>query len=183
MTRHLVALSFGPVQSLIGAARRTRDLWCGSTLDAAPESFVVQNYYLVGRTGRVQAPAPKEPARREPVSDATGRARRRVCAGSCRNRALVFGGAPAAAPQTTTRVTERCKQWAAATEEPGRRAVERRRRAKQDRKAFPAPVDRAHAREAAATSPPAGSEGAGLPQRGVSHRSNCGQPGSPCSSQ
>ena len=32
MTRHLVALSFGPVQSLIGAARRTRDLWCGSWL-------------------------------------------------------------------------------------------------------------------------------------------------------
>jgi len=32
MTCHLVALSFGPVQSLIGAARRTRDLWCGSWL-------------------------------------------------------------------------------------------------------------------------------------------------------
>ena len=32
MTRHLVALSFGPVQSLIDAARRTRDLWCGSWL-------------------------------------------------------------------------------------------------------------------------------------------------------
>ena len=32
MTHHLVALSFGPVQSLIGAARRTRDLWCGSWL-------------------------------------------------------------------------------------------------------------------------------------------------------
>ena len=32
MTHYLVALSIGPVQSLIGAARRTRDLWCGSWL-------------------------------------------------------------------------------------------------------------------------------------------------------
>ena len=32
MTRYLVTLSLGPVQSLIGAARRTRDLWCGSWL-------------------------------------------------------------------------------------------------------------------------------------------------------
>lgn len=32
MTTYLVTLSLGPVQSLIGAARRTRDLWCGSWL-------------------------------------------------------------------------------------------------------------------------------------------------------
>jgi len=32
MPCYLVALSLGPVQSLIGAARRTRDLWCGSWL-------------------------------------------------------------------------------------------------------------------------------------------------------
>lgn len=32
MRRYLAALSLGPVQSLIGAARRTRDLWCGSWL-------------------------------------------------------------------------------------------------------------------------------------------------------
>ncbi len=32
MARYLVTLSLGPVQSLIGAARRTRDLWCGSWL-------------------------------------------------------------------------------------------------------------------------------------------------------
>ena len=32
MDRYLVTLSLGPVQSLIGAARRTRDLWCGSWL-------------------------------------------------------------------------------------------------------------------------------------------------------
>ena len=32
MTRFLFTLSLGPVQSLIGAARRTRDLWCGSWL-------------------------------------------------------------------------------------------------------------------------------------------------------
>lgn len=32
MERFLLALSLGPVQSLIGAARRTRDLWCGSWL-------------------------------------------------------------------------------------------------------------------------------------------------------
>lgn len=32
MAKYLVTLSIGPVQSLIGAARRTRDLWCGSWL-------------------------------------------------------------------------------------------------------------------------------------------------------
>ena len=32
MERFLITLSLGPVQSLIGAARRTRDLWCGSWL-------------------------------------------------------------------------------------------------------------------------------------------------------
>ena len=32
MPRYLVALSLGPVQSLIANARRTRDLWCGSWL-------------------------------------------------------------------------------------------------------------------------------------------------------
>jgi CRISPR-associated protein Cmr2 len=30
MPDYLLTLSLGPVQSLIGAARRTRDLWCGS---------------------------------------------------------------------------------------------------------------------------------------------------------
>jgi CRISPR-associated protein Cmr2 len=32
MARYLVTLSLGPVQTMIGAARRTRDLWCGSWL-------------------------------------------------------------------------------------------------------------------------------------------------------
>ncbi len=32
MGRFLITVSLGPVQSLIGAARRTRDLWCGSWL-------------------------------------------------------------------------------------------------------------------------------------------------------
>ena len=32
MERFLITLALGPVQSLIGAARRTRDLWCGSWL-------------------------------------------------------------------------------------------------------------------------------------------------------
>ena len=32
MERFLITLSLGPVQGLIGAARRTRDLWCGSWL-------------------------------------------------------------------------------------------------------------------------------------------------------
>ena len=32
MTHYLITLSLGPVQSLIEAARRTRDLWCGSWL-------------------------------------------------------------------------------------------------------------------------------------------------------
>lgn len=32
MSSYLVTLALGPVQSMIGAARRTRDLWCGSWL-------------------------------------------------------------------------------------------------------------------------------------------------------
>ncbi|MCU0733383.1 MAG: hypothetical protein MUE84_17610, partial [Hyphomonas sp.] len=32
MTRWLVQLSFGPVQSFISAARRSRDLWAGSRI-------------------------------------------------------------------------------------------------------------------------------------------------------
>ncbi len=32
MTQHLLAISIGPVQGFIAAARRTRDLWCGSQL-------------------------------------------------------------------------------------------------------------------------------------------------------
>lgn len=32
MSKHLLALSIGPVQGFIAAARRTRDLWCGSLI-------------------------------------------------------------------------------------------------------------------------------------------------------
>lgn len=32
MTRHLIAIQIGPVQTFIAAARKTRDLWCGSQL-------------------------------------------------------------------------------------------------------------------------------------------------------
>ena len=32
MTRHLLAVSIGPVQEFIAAARKTRDLWYGSAL-------------------------------------------------------------------------------------------------------------------------------------------------------
>ena len=47
MPKYLVTISLGPVQSLIDAARRTRDLWCGSWL--LSEVALAASAYLDGR--------------------------------------------------------------------------------------------------------------------------------------
>ena len=61
MDRFLVTLSLGPVQSLIGAARSTRDLWCGSWLlsEAARAAARVLHEH---RPGCLIFPCPKNPA-------------------------------------------------------------------------------------------------------------------------
>ena len=60
MERFLVTLSLGPVQSLIGAARRTRDLWCGSWLlsEAARAAARVLHQ---GHPGCLIFPCPEDP--------------------------------------------------------------------------------------------------------------------------
>ena len=60
MERYLVTLSLGPVQSLIGAARRTRDLWCGSWLlsEAARAAARVLHQR---RPGCLIFPCPEDP--------------------------------------------------------------------------------------------------------------------------
>ena len=62
MPRYLLTLSLGPVQSMIGAARRTRDLWCGSWL----LSEVSRAAALVlhdANSGCLIFPAPEDPER------------------------------------------------------------------------------------------------------------------------
>lgn len=62
MARYLVTLSLGPVQSLIEAARRTRDLWCGSWLLA--ESAKAAALLLHERQpGGLIFPCPDDPER------------------------------------------------------------------------------------------------------------------------
>lgn len=57
MTGHLLAVSIGPVQELIAAARRTRDLWFGSYLLAEISRAVAQS---VESHGRLIFPASSE---------------------------------------------------------------------------------------------------------------------------
>lgn len=61
MPRYLITLSLGPVQSLIEAARRTRDLWCGSWLlsEAARAAALVLHE---ANPGGLIFPCPAEPA-------------------------------------------------------------------------------------------------------------------------
>ena len=61
MDRFLVTLSLGPVQSLIGAARSTRDLWCGSWLlsEAARAAARILHEH---RPGCLIFPCPESPA-------------------------------------------------------------------------------------------------------------------------
>ncbi len=61
MPRYLITLSLGPVQSLIEAARRTRDLWCGSWLlseSARAAAQVLQDAH----SGCLIFPCPEDPA-------------------------------------------------------------------------------------------------------------------------
>ncbi len=74
MPRYLVTLSLGPVQSLIEAARRTRDLWCGSWLLSETARAAARVLYEAQPDGLI-FPCPDNPARdllaqREPGDEA-----------------------------------------------------------------------------------------------------------------
>jgi CRISPR-associated protein Cmr2 len=59
MTTHLLAISIGPVQELIAAARRTRDLWLGSYLLSEISKATARSVAEQG--GTLIFPAPKGP--------------------------------------------------------------------------------------------------------------------------
>ena len=61
MDRYLVTLSLGPVQSLIGAARATRDLWCGSWL-LSEASRAAARVLHRRQPGCLIFPYPKDPS-------------------------------------------------------------------------------------------------------------------------
>jgi CRISPR-associated protein Cmr2 len=63
---HLLAISVGPVQGFIAAARRTRDLWFGSHLLSEISKAAAKSVYDDG--GRLVFPAPEAPADLEPDS-------------------------------------------------------------------------------------------------------------------
>ena len=99
MERFLVTLSLGPVQSLIGAARRTRDLWCGSWLlsEAARAAARVLHRR---QPGCLIFPCPEDPDTglepRDKSGDAANVAKRpsrgSPCAGRLRRACPVRGG-------------------------------------------------------------------------------------------
>lgn len=60
MKTYLVTLSLGPVQSLIEAARRTRDLWCGSWLLAEASKAAALTLHLA-QPGCLIFPCPANP--------------------------------------------------------------------------------------------------------------------------
>ncbi|MBK1645222.1 type III-B CRISPR-associated protein Cas10/Cmr2 [Thiocapsa imhoffii] len=60
MPRYLVTLSLGPVQSLIEAARRTRDLWCGSWLLSESARAAAQVLHQA-QPGCLIFPCPEKP--------------------------------------------------------------------------------------------------------------------------
>ncbi len=60
MADYLVTLSLGPVQSLIGAARRTRDLWSGSWLLSELSRAAALAFYAAAPDGLI-FPAPTQP--------------------------------------------------------------------------------------------------------------------------
>lgn len=62
MARYLITLSLGPVQSLIGAARRTRDLWSGSWL-LSEVSRAAARVLHQAQPGCLIFPAPDHPDR------------------------------------------------------------------------------------------------------------------------
>ncbi len=60
MARYLVTLSLGPVQSLIGAARRTRDLWSGSWL-LSEAARAAARVFHERQPGSLVFPCPEQP--------------------------------------------------------------------------------------------------------------------------
>ena len=73
MTDYLVTLSLGPVQSLIGAARRTRDLWCGSWLLSEAARAAARELYEQ-HPGCLIFPNPTEKGELEPQKGLEGAA-------------------------------------------------------------------------------------------------------------
>jgi CRISPR-associated protein Cmr2 len=71
MARYLITLSLGPVQSLIGAARRTRDLWSGSWL-LAEVSRAAARVLHQAQPGCLIFPAPQDPERELAPRDRPG---------------------------------------------------------------------------------------------------------------
>ena len=67
MSSHLLAISIGPVQEFIAAARRTRDLWYGSNLLSEISKATSKSIQVQG--GELIFPAPEDPADLEPDSD------------------------------------------------------------------------------------------------------------------
>ena len=60
MPSYLLTLSIGPVQSLIGAARRTRDLWCGSWLLSECSRAAARSLHTA-QPGALIFPSPPRP--------------------------------------------------------------------------------------------------------------------------
>jgi CRISPR-associated protein Cmr2 len=67
MTSHLLAVTVGPVQEFIAAARRTRDLWFGSTLLSEISKATAKAVRVHG--GNLIFPAPSSAADLEPDSE------------------------------------------------------------------------------------------------------------------
>ena len=65
MNRYLISISLGPVQSLIGAARRTRDLWCGSWLLNEAAKAAAKELHDA-QPGCLIFPCPEDPKELEP---------------------------------------------------------------------------------------------------------------------
>jgi CRISPR-associated protein Cmr2 len=70
MTPQLLAISIGPVQEFIAAARRTRDLWFGSRLLSEISKATARSVHKVVQSqgGRLIFPSPSAPAELEPGS-------------------------------------------------------------------------------------------------------------------
>ncbi|PXA74960.1 type III-B CRISPR-associated protein Cas10/Cmr2 [Vibrio sp. 11986-1-5] len=58
--KYLVAISIGPVQSLIEAGRRSQDLWCGSWLLSEVSRAVAYNLHQI-QNGCLIFPSPNKP--------------------------------------------------------------------------------------------------------------------------
>lgn len=59
--KHLLAITIGPVQGFIAAARRTRDLWSGSVLLSEVSKAVARTIHAAHRDSLI-FPSPEDPA-------------------------------------------------------------------------------------------------------------------------